>query len=418
MDTPQDGSLHAPNALGSGGSSPTRQRLEQFCALVLDDSGLEQKLQQPNHLDEFVSLVVETASSRGFLFAAGDVWAAMRERSLGISSPLNSGTGHVKLPPKTWLPIRGSWQGDQLYLQWAHFGQRQLREPFFEGDVQRCLFKPFNRLFRYFTPIERLPEWLDVHRPVPPRGFIFHMSRCGSTLVSQMLAAVPHNIVISEASPIDTVVQANHVRCDLTEDQHALWLSWVVGALSCPRRGEERHVFVKLDSWHTLALPLFRRAFPWVPWIFLYRDPVEVLVSQLRMPGAQMVPGMLGPQLAGIEPSLGLRQPHEYYARVLARICEPVLRHLGDGGGGLLVDYRQLPSALWTTILPHFGLACSGPDEAAMAKVARYDAKTPSFEFAEDGDAKQQAATQPILVAAERWLGDIYRRLDAVRCNA
>jgi hypothetical protein len=135
------------------------------------------------------------------------------------------------------------------------------------------------------------------------------------------------------------------------------------------------------------------------------------------MPGTQMVPGMLGPQLTGIEPSLGLRQPEEYYARVLARICEPVLHHLGDGGG-LLVDYRELPSALWKTILPHFGVGYSVRDEAAMGKVARYDAKTPSFEFTADSDAKQQAATQPILAAAERWLGDIYRRLDAGRCSA
>lgn len=405
------------NASGSGGASRSRERIEHFCALVLDDPALEQKLQQPSHLNEFVSLVVETAGSCGFKFAAEDVWAAMRERALGISSPVNSGRGDVKLPPKTWLPIRAAWQSDQLCVQWAHFGQQQLREPFFEGDVQRCLFQPFNRLFRYCTPIERLPEWLHLHRPVPPRGFIFHMSRCGSTLVSQMLAGVSHNIVISEASPIDTVVQANLVRRDLTQEQHALWLRWIVGAFSHPRRGEERDVFVKLDSWHTLALPLFRHAFPSVPWIFLYRDPVEVLVSQLRMPGTQMVPGMLGPQLAGIEASLGLRQPQEYYARVLARICEPVLHHLGDGSG-LLVDYRQLPSAMWATILPHFGIACSERDEAAMAKVARHDAKTPSFEFAPDSDAKQQAATQPILAAAERWLGDIYRRLDAVRCSA
>lgn len=402
------------NALGSGGASPSRQRLEQFCTLVLDDPVLEQKLRQPEQLSEFVALVVDTARSCGLLFAAEDVWAALRERSLGISS---TATPDAKQPPEGWLPIRAAWEGDQPYLHWAHFGQQQLREPFFEGSVQRRLFKPFNKLFRYFTPIERLPEWLDAHPPLPPSGFIFHMSRCGSTLVSQMLAALPHNVVISEASPIDTVVQANHARRDLTLDQQALWLRWIVGALGQRRRGEERHVFVKLDSWHTLALPLFRRAFPSVPWIFLYRDPVEVLVSQLNMPGTQMLPGMLGPQLAGIEPALGLSHPQEYYARVLARVCEPVLQQYDDGGG-LLVEYRQLPSALWTMVLPHFGVACSERDKHAMAETARYDAKSPRFEFTVDSAAKQQAATEPTLAAAERWLGDIYRRLEAVRCSA
>src|SRR2546430_2644461 len=131
--------------------------------------------------------------------------------------------------------------------------------------------------------------------PVRPSGFIFHMSRCGSTLLTQMLAALAHNIVISEASPIDAVVRAPHVRPALSDDQHALWLRWMIGALGQPRSGNERHYFIKLDCWHTLALPLFRRAFPDVPWGFLYRDPVEVLVSQLRMPGPQIIPRMLGP---------------------------------------------------------------------------------------------------------------------------
>jgi len=76
---------------------------------------------------------------------------------------------------------------------------------------------------------------------------------------------------------------------------------------------------------------------------------VEVLVSQLRMPGMQMIPGMLEPSLFGIEPSHGLQKPEDYCARVLARICEPVLQQYSKGGA-LLVNYRQLPEALWTTI--------------------------------------------------------------------
>ena len=52
-----------------------------------------------------------------------------------------------------------------------------------------------------------------------------------------------------------------------------------------------RDYFVKFDSWNTLDLALIRRAFPDVPWIFLYRDPVEVIVSHMRQRGSQMIPG-------------------------------------------------------------------------------------------------------------------------------
>jgi hypothetical protein len=52
----------------------------------------------------------------------------------------------------------------------------------------------------------------------------------------------------------------------------------MVAALGQARAGETR-LFLKLDCWHMRDLPLFRRAFPNTPWVFLYRDPVEVLVS-------------------------------------------------------------------------------------------------------------------------------------------
>ena len=239
------------------------------------------------------------------------------------------------------------------------------------------------------------------------------MSRCGSTLVSQMLAALPSNIVVSEAPPIDAIVQAHRLMPEAGEERYAHWLASLIGAFGHRRSGDERHFFVKLDSWHTIALPLFRRAFPAVPWVFLYRDPVEVMVSQLRMPGLQMLPGGIGPQLYGIERSYDADMAEDYYARVLAMVCEPVVRH--DSEGGLLVNYRQLPEAVWTAILPHFGVDCSQAERAAMAAAARYDAKTPAFEFAADSAAKQQEASKAARSAAERWLGDLYHRLEALR---
>jgi hypothetical protein len=84
-------------------------------------------------------------------------------------------------------------------------------------------------------------------------------------------------------------------------------------------------------------------------------------------------------------------------------------------GGGLLVNYRQLPDALFTAILPHFGVECGAADRAAMAEAARFDAKTPSFEFEPDSGAKQRVATPVARAAAERWLGELYRRLEALR---
>ncbi len=100
----------------------------------------------------------------------------------------------------------------------------------------------------------------------------------------------------------------------------------MVAAFGRKRSGRERHYVVKLDCWHTLALPLFRRAFPDVPWVFLYRDPVEVLVSQMRQRGMQMVPQYLPPGFYGIADT-DATMDEDYCARVLGVICRAALDH-------------------------------------------------------------------------------------------
>ncbi|WP_284313369.1 hypothetical protein [Labrys miyagiensis] len=304
-----------------------------------------------------------------------------------------------------------------LWVDWSYFGEGPLREPFFDDEVQNCLRRPFNRLFRYATPITRLPDCLKANRHLQPDGFIFHMSRCGSTLVSQMLGGLPGSIVVSEAGPIDTVVNARGVCSDLSEDDHALWLRWMIGTFGQARRGDEQLFIVKLDSWHTRNLALFRRAFPDVPWIFLYRDPVEVMVSHLRRPGMQMVPALVGAEHLGLNPSDAWQAPAMYCAQVLARICEPVSR-LEALDGGLLINYRQLPTAVLTSIMPHFGIAADNNARAVLSKIASRDAKIPGLAFADDSVAKQHEASTHVRDLARTWLDSHYRQLEANRLGA
>ena len=61
------------------------------------------------------------------------------------------------------------------------------------------------------------------------------MSRCGSTLVSQMLAASAANLVVAEAPPIDQVI-----RLGGGPDQTAERLRAIVAAIAQPRCGEQR----------------------------------------------------------------------------------------------------------------------------------------------------------------------------------
>ncbi len=376
------------------------------------DPSLQEELNQPDDPAVLMAFVVQRARDHGIHLGAEEVTAAMAANRQ-VSAAWLADDGCARLPPRDWLPARARWQDRELKVDWAYLGSRPLRKSFFEQSVARCLSKPFNRLFRYSTPIDAMAGWLREHPCLPPAGFIFHMSRCGSTLVSQMLAAIPRNVVVSEASPIDAVVQAKRNRPDLGDEQHTAWLRWMIGALGQARSGEERHVFVKLDSWHAVALPLFRRAFPAVPWIFLYRDPLEILVSQLKRRGIHMVPGLIGWDAFGFEAPQSTQPPEIYCAQVLERICDCVLREYAPGRA-LLVNYQELPAALWTAVLPHFGVPCSADDRAAMAQAARYNAKSPERPFTDDTTAKRNAATDRIRAAAQQ-LSGFHARLEALR---
>jgi hypothetical protein len=162
-----------------------------------------------------------------------------------------------------------------------------------------------------------------------------------------------------------------------------------------------------------LALPLFRRTFPEVPWVFLYRDPVEVLVSQVRQRGTQMVPGIVPPSRYGLGDTAGIPD-EDYCARVLEKICSAASANMVDGGG-LLVNYSELPQAVWTKILPHFGVTPSEDDDRAMRRAARQDAKVPRSEFMPDSTAKQHEASAETRMLAKTHLAGVYGALEALR---
>lgn len=311
------------------------------------------------------------------------------------------------------VPVRTYRQDDGPWIDWCHLGTERFREPFFDATIGRQIRKPFNLLFRPQTPLVLLEDWLEQHPPLPPTGFIFHMSRCGSTLMSQMLAACPENIAISEALPIDTALQP----AGMTDDLRIRLLRAVVGGLGQRRGGDERRYFIKFDCWHTLYLDLIRQAFPAVPWLFLYRDPVEVLVSQIRQRGVQTVPGMIRPELFGIDFADAVQMPAaEYCAKVLATICQAALdRRRVDAG--LLVNYDELPEAIWSKVPQHFRTEWTAAEREAMTEALKFDAKAPYFEFVPDAAEKRRQASEPILAAARRWLDPVYRELEALRID-
>jgi hypothetical protein len=288
-------------------------------------------------------------------------------------------------------------------IQWAWFSDAPLCEPFYELSARRARAAHAERPS---TSLADLPSHAEAFPPARPHGLIFHLSRSGSSLTARMLAA-GGDLVLAEPQPLDAVVREPR----LSAEARVEFVRAMVRVLGAPAAAEPR-LFLKLDCWHVLDLPLFRRAFPDTPWVFLYRGPIEVLVSHQEECGVQTVPQFFPPAFWGLEDVAPLPGP-DWTARILAVMCE----HAEAGlrlGGGRLVNYADLPGAVIDKVLPHFGVRPTPADRAAMAAATAPHAKRLSA-FVPDTAARQAAAGTEIRAAAEGRLGEAYTRLEEIR---
>ena len=147
---------------------------------------------------------------------------------------------------------------------------------------------------------------VPIVRSLPIQGVVFHESRCGSTLVANLLQLhnPNENLVYSESQPPHVVLRAfmsffltrtTTTRRTRTRTNKSvakeISTSFPPGILQVVRdviylmtrtsNPMKRRVFFKFQSMATLTLPLFRAAFPHIHWIYVYRNPIEVLMSQL-----------------------------------------------------------------------------------------------------------------------------------------
>lgn len=316
-----------------------------------------------------------------------------------------------------WVPIRTFGHGLDVHAEWCFLTPRRFAEPFFEQTIEACLRHPFNQVFLRRTPIEALREFHRFQPGIPPSGFIFHMSRCGSTLISQLLATLPGAVVISEADPIHWILRSQAAEPVVSDTVRQDWLRWMFSALSQRWSGSESRFFVKFDSWSIVDLPLIHSVFPGVPWVFVYRNPIEVMVSHIRRRGSHMIPSAYGIKLLGLDPAAAARIPsEEYCARVLAKIGETAVSSFATGRAAL-IEFNELPGAVWSRLIDFFGIACSERDCERMRSKAQFDAKAPSIHFVGDTNEKNREASPLIRSMSEEWAMPVYRELEELRLS-
>jgi hypothetical protein len=282
---------------------------------------------------------------------------------------------------------------------WCQSGGETPRAPFHTIDAYAWSRRPLNRFLDVRTPMTALPDAADKAGWPAPAGIVFHMSRCGSTLTSRMLGTLPEVLTLSEPRAVCDVLRYNRFdrRADQAEKVRRL------RAVAAVLAGGAQTYVIKTDALAILDLATFRLAFPDTPWVFLYRDPVDVLLSQRRdrAPEMEQAQKDMGPPGARLTAD-------EFCAQALGRICAAAADGLAADLTARAVAYEDLPEAVIEVIAPLFGLAV---DRDAMAAVSSFNARRGEQVFIDEGAARRAAAGEDIKALAERWVKPALERL-------
>jgi hypothetical protein len=258
-----------------------------------------------------------------------------------------------------------------------------------------------------------------------PVGLVTHLSRCGSTLAIHSLAQAGCIAPISEPTPVNQLL----ARGDIGERERALLLRGLIRALGS-QDGSPIALpsLVKLTSWNVLFLDIIRAAFPEMPWLFLYREPLEVLASHDQFPAPWLANQ---PLLAGFVdtqrlPSLAGLAPEERCAAVLAAYGQAALA--ASPAACNLLNYSELPAALSTDVPGRFGLSTTTLEQRRIVDAGRIYGMDVSRRRVLDTDRERRSVgvspelrraadlrySRPVYVALERCRRDGPAAADAV----
>jgi hypothetical protein len=306
---------------------------------------------------------------------------------------------------QNWIPYKITDTANEPLCHWLNSYNKPFTEPFFDETITACKAlrnKPLNST----SSLAVFDEWCADVEYVKPTAFIFHISRCGSTLVSQLLGTDEQNICLAEVPFFDDALRLHFKNPRYNTDKAGHLFTTALKFYAKKRNGTEKRLFVKTDSWHIFFYEQIRKLFPDVPFILLYRNPAEVLNSHSKQRGMQAVPGLIEPELLGFEPAEAFNTNlDEYTAKVLARYLTRYLEISQKGDNTLLLNYNQGPMAMIQSIAGFTNTPISQNIILKMQKRSEYHSKRPGQAFAEE-----QTKQVPALLSGAMQL---YEKLNA-----
>jgi len=279
---------------------------------------------------------------------------------------------------KNWIPYSIS---DESSVNWLFLGEKRYLEPFFEETIHICRRQPDNQKSIRQTDLAELNAACKEITTVQPNAFIFHISRCGSTLLTQLLSLQEANIVVSEAPILDTVLRWKYNAPSVQDDFRHTAFKNCVQILGQKRFDYEQHFFIKLDSWHLIFLEEIRKLFPDTPFIFMTRDLDAIRRSHQKMAGMHAVPGMLEPEIFDLRLPDVLYMHDSYLKHVLQKMLESVRAFRAKDGNNILLEYEDGAYPNYIKVHAFLGLELDENTLRLAKERLKFHSKIPNEQF-------------------------------------
>ncbi|MES2649672.1 MAG: sulfotransferase [Bacteroidota bacterium] len=288
---------------------------------------------------------------------------------------------------KNWIPLRLILDQQEPLVEWFFVGKKPFTEPFFEDTVSAIKRESGKKKsFRSVSSIDMMLEWSFQMKTASPAALIFHVSRCGSTLLSQMLSLDPANIVLSETPFFDDLLRMSLKNSRRKAGDCTKYLLAAMRFYGQKRTPHQQYLFVKTDSWHLHFYESLRETFPGIPFILLYREPGAVLRSQQQSRGMHAVPGMIEPELfqfSAIEYNLD-----QHLANVLYSYYAKMIDIVSQDPHSFLFNYRDGIPNLVNKLYNSTDRQINTQLQEQHKLRSQYNAKVPAKPFLQEGNDK------------------------------
>ncbi|BAV04322.1 hypothetical protein SAMN05421788_11051 [Filimonas lacunae] len=289
------------------------------------------------------------------------------------------------MTPITEPSTLAGWLPYQLYngtdARWIYPGTLPYTDPFFDETISKCKSLPENGFGkRYSSAVDVLPGWSAPDNALPPAAIIFHVSRCGSTLLSQLLGLNPNHIVLAEVPFFDDLLRARYKQGG--KDLSHL-LPHAVSYYAQKRTGTEERLFIKADSWHLFFYEEIRAHYPDVPFILLYRRPDEVVASQEKKKGMHAVPGVIESEIFNLGQLPAYQEgTHAYVAAILEQYYQRMQQIHAKDPLAYLVNYNEGFGAITEKVYQLTHTPFTEKEQQDIMQRCGFDAKEPEKKFA------------------------------------